>query len=447
MKRLKLTLSDEAPSDPKEGIQSLLHERGPETRPFVFGPRLGEPTLGRQEVSLTKRELGFFETAEVAQPGPDPREGKILPSWAEATGSWGFTGGSPRRPVVHGPCCQGAEPCAREPRHSATGAKLSYTLPLGHTNPRSEAAMSRIQFDQYVKDGAQNPEKTRGTAQLAPPTQDDVEDAVRKLPPLPALLQQLMSELRNPETDIKNLEEGIASDPGLTTRVLKMANSPFYMRATEVVDVQRAIMTLGFRTVSNLVLAAGLRRSMTVTGRVPTFTRNGLFRHSLASAICCARLGQGISSLGPHRDQLFVAGLLHDVGRVALARFYIERSEAIDAIGDPTITTQSEFQLLGIDHMEAGRRVLACWGLPAELESPITRHHDDPQKLGDDLVTVAVIAADEYLNRAGFARENPTPEEGRLESAARILGVEITEIEALLESFEDEVSGILGAFA
>ena len=256
-----------------------------------------------------------------------------------------------------------------------------------------------------------------------------------------------MSELRNPETDIKKLEEGIASDPGLTTRVLKMANSPFYVRATEVVDVQRAIMTLGFRTVSNLVLAAGLRRSMTVTGRVPTFARSGLFRHSLASAICCARLGQGLPSLAEHRDELFVAGLLHDVGRVALARFYIERAEAIDALGETTIGPHTESQLLGIDNMEAGRRVMGCWGLPSELENPITRHHDDPQKISKDLLTVAVIVVDEYLNRHGFAREYPSVVEGRLESAAEVLETDLTTIEEQLGGFEDEVSGILGAFA
>ena len=135
------------------------------------------------------------------------------------------------------------------------------------------------------------------------------------------------------------------------------------------------------------------------------------------------------------------------MGRVALARFYIERAEAIDALGETTIGPHTESQLLGIDHMEAGRRVMGCWGLPSELENPITRHHDDPQKISKDLLTVAVIVVDEYLNRHGFAREYPSVVEGRLESAAEVLETDLTTIEEQLGGFEDEVSGILGAFA
>lgn len=307
--------------------------------------------------------------------------------------------------------------------------------------------MTKIRFDDFVQE-PQGPSAASPTsAILAPPSREDVEAAVRKLPPLPALLQQLMQELRSTEADIRKLEEGISSDPGLTTRVLKMANSPFYMRSVEIVDVQRAIMTLGIRTVSNLVLAAGLRKSMSISTRIPTFERNGIFRHSLAAAICCGRLGRRIRAFADQRDELFIAGLLHDVGRVALAPFYAERAEELSRGDAPSLAPALERETLGLDHMEAGRMVQTFWDLPSELSTVISRHHDDPEQVQEDPMTLAVIIVDEFLNRRGFARQTPHSVDGRLEIAASLAGTDVDEIEAALEDFEEEVQSIMGAFA
>ncbi len=307
--------------------------------------------------------------------------------------------------------------------------------------------MPKISFDDFI---AAPPvgSTSRGTALLTQPRRDEIDDAVRRLPPLPALLQQLLGELRNPEADIAKLEEGISSDPGLTTRVLKMANSPFYMRAVEIVDVQRAIMTLGIRTVSNLVLAAGLRKSMSTSGRVPTFARDGIFRHSLASGICCARLGR-LAPLLPLRDELFVAGLLHDVGRLVLMSFYCERATEFEGASLHQLSPTTERELLGIDHNEAGGMVQRNWGLPSELIAPITRHHEEAPALSKDeqWPTLAVAAVDEFLNLRGFARTGSSGDDRRLATVAETLGTTAEEIESLLEGFEDEVASIVGAFA
>lgn len=327
------------------------------------------------------------------------------------------------------------------------GLNLSQTLGAGHTKPPAEALMTKIRFDDFVEDSFPRSGADGGSAILAPPSQEDIESAVTKLPPLPALLQQLMQELRSAEADIGRLEEGISSDPGLTTRVLKMANSPFYKRSVEIVDVQRAIMTLGIRTVSNLVLAAGLRKCMGLSTRLPTFSRNGIFQHSLASAICCARLGAKVAAFREHQDGLFIAGLLHDVGRVALAPFYAERASVVQDVPGRGLSPAAESELLGVDHTEVGRMVHAYWDLPSELEMVISQHHQEPTDIADDRLTLGVVIVDEYLNRRGFARTAPQSIPDRLEQACGFAGMDPAEIDPILEDFEDEVAGIMGAFA
>jgi HD-like signal output (HDOD) protein len=308
--------------------------------------------------------------------------------------------------------------------------------------------MPKIEFEDFLPDTPSSTSK-RVSAFLAPPRPDEIDEAVRQLPPLPALLQQLLRELRSAEANIAKLEEGISSDPGLTTRVLKMANSPFYMRAVEVVDVQRAIMTLGLRTVSNLVLAAGLRKSMRAGGSIPSFSRDGIFLHSLASGICCARLGQTIPSLNEVKEELFVGGLLHDIGRLVLTPFYRQRRREFEIISEIELTVAAENQLLETDHTRVGTRVLESWGLPAELEAPITRHHQTPERLRTDAqwTTLAVVVVDEYLNLRGFARNGPSGSDRRLDEAIEALDADRDAVVDRLEDFEDEVRSITGAFA
>jgi len=180
--------------------------------------------------------------------------------------------------------------------------------------------MPRIPLDGFLESGSEAAGSKRRPG-LGNVRRIDVETAVRRLPPLPAVLAELMRELRDLNADMKKLEARISSDASLTTRVLRMANSPFYGCKYEILSVSRAVVTLGFKTVSNLVLAAGFRASMTGHGHIPGHTANGIFRHSLAAGVCTARLAR-LPKLREFGDSLFVAGLLHDVGRVALSSYY-----------------------------------------------------------------------------------------------------------------------------
>jgi len=304
--------------------------------------------------------------------------------------------------------------------------------------------MSNIRYDDFLEEGRESSTATAGPT-LQVTREVDVDAAVRRLPPLPAVLQELLKELRDVDADIARLEERISSDPSLTTRVLKMANSPFYATRAEVVAVGRAVMILGFKTVSNLIMASGFRGAMSVSGSIPGYQANGIFRHSLGVGIACNRLGQRLPSLSDHRDELFVAGLLHDVGRIALSSFYKERAHDLKIAPSRGLDAALEREIFGTDHLEVGARVLEHWGLPSELADPVTHHHDAPADHADQPATLAVMLADEVLNRIGFGMTHPHGDEARVEDLCQRLGTDPETVERILEGFEDEVGAILGA--
>lgn len=280
------------------------------------------------------------------------------------------------------------------------------------------------------------------------PSAAEVETAIRRLPALPALLHELMRELRDADADIRRLEERISSDASLTTRVLKMANSPFYARSGEVVDVRRAVMTLGFRTVANLVMAAGLRNTMAKVENVPTFVANGVFTYSLASGLACARLARKIPALRSVADELFVAGLLHDVGRIAMSDFYGRAAEEILADPARRMHPDGEKELLGTDHQAVGGMVLERWGLPEELHGAITRHHEPIDAIRGEPVVLAVALVDSALEVAGTARTTKLEaSRPRLDELASVLETEADAVLEILGEVEDEVASIAGSFA
>ncbi len=309
--------------------------------------------------------------------------------------------------------------------------------------------MPRIEFEKFVgKKSTHGPARDARIARADESVSTaDVEAAVRRLPALPALLHELMKELRSEDADIGRLEERIASDPSLTTRVLKMANSPFYVRSAEVVDVKRAVLTLGFRTVANLVMAAGLRNTIARSEHVPGFVANGIFLHILAVGLGASRLARGMFNLRDASKHLFVAGLLHDVGRVALTEFYLQHRAELEHPKRCDLRPSVETEVLGIDHQQVGGLVHERWGLPEELEAPITLHHEPIERIEDDPLTLAVVVVDLYLNQIGYARTAKSKDEPRLHAACARLQIDPASLDARLGDVGDEVSSIAGSFA
>jgi putative nucleotidyltransferase with HDIG domain len=218
-----------------------------------------------------------------------------------------------------------------------------------------------------------------------------LRERIAGLPALPPLVGDLLASFQQDNLDAGTLARRIAADQGLLARTLRVANSPFYGLAGQVLSVDDAILVLGFRTVRSLVLSAAMVNVFDQSA-CKGFAAERFWRHSLAVAVCARALARVTRG---NAESAFTAGLLHDIGRYVLALCVPRHYEAVlrhhQAQGCPLLS--AERAVLGLDHAQAGAELAAAWGLPATLTSGIRGHHAPAGDAGADLIHLADVLA------------------------------------------------------
>lgn len=174
---------------------------------------------------------------------------------------------------------------------------------------------------------------------------------------------------------LEDVGETLATDQGLTTRILSLANSAYYGLQAEVQSVPRAAAVLGMAEIRNIVLALGVNA---LTARYPMpgeFDLAGYWTHQLLVGMVAKELSRMVDVGNP--DHLFTAGLLHDIGKLITALKRPDDWQAIHDMADDGDMTDSEAEeeYWGMDHAVVGALVLKSWNLPADLAEPVNWHH------------------------------------------------------------------------
>lgn len=161
----------------------------------------------------------------------------------------------------------------------------------------------------------------------------------------------------------RELDTFVSSDQGVATLVLRVVNSPFYSRGNKVANIPLAISVLGFNVVRSLALLA-FSRSLFAQTKNPLF-RLHIWQHSLLTAIAGQQICQDLGAASS-RDDAFIAGLMHDVGKVLLfthdqTRYLTVLQQVLDT---GCTCLEAERSLLGIDHCAIGREAVVQWKLP-----------------------------------------------------------------------------------
>jgi len=215
-----------------------------------------------------------------------------------------------------------------------------------------------------------------------------------------------MRLLRSDEVRLKELSDLIRTDPSLSARVLRMANSPLMGFCTEIKGILQAAVLLGAERIKALAFAAGMQSYLERPLQIPSL-RN-CWRHSLASAVIAERLGH-VSLV--EEDFASTAGLLHDVGRLALmAAQPFRYATLVEAASEESIDVLAkESEWFGIDHCEAGRWLLENWKLPQVFAVVAALHHTPPKDDKFDIVAL-VRASCRMADAVGFAAvRSPAP--------------------------------------
>lgn len=230
-----------------------------------------------------------------------------------------------------------------------------------------------------------------------------VQSQIDLIPPLPEVAMRVLEIVNDPEFRIDSLVAVVRTDPTLTGRLLKLCNSSMYALPREVTSVSDAVGFLGTRTLVKLVVAACAQRYYKDADSGYHDRPGTIWRHS----VCCGIAAQTIAEISKAVDvgAAFTAGILHNIGKVVLARLL-----DCDAARLHTLVEQSngdhllvERALAGIDHAAAGGLIADRWLLPTDLRRAVKHHHDPEKILEDNPLTAVVHIADLVAIQVGGA--------------------------------------------
>ncbi len=192
------------------------------------------------------------------------------------------------------------------------------------------------------------------------------------LPTMPAIAGRVVSLLADENTTAEALNKTISVDQALAARVLKIANSSFYGCRRAINTISQAIVVIGFQTLSNVVFAASTKDVYKRFG----LAEKMLHDHSVGSAMAAHHL-EKVSGL-KKGEEVFTAGLLHDIGRVVMNNTDPDRYSQVMATvyNEGRDAVEVEREIFGFTHAEVGGLVLRKWNFSPELEHVVTYHHD-----------------------------------------------------------------------
>jgi putative nucleotidyltransferase with HDIG domain len=217
----------------------------------------------------------------------------------------------------------------------------------------------------------------------------DVARNIRDLPALPAVVLELMRTFDDPDADIPSLARMVSYDQALAARTLRAANSSFYRLESKVKTISQAIMVLGFDTVRQLVSTGAIVNAL--PGRSASLEPARFWRHSMATALCARNIARRTRL---NHEYAFLAGLLHDIGRLVLATRYPQHYAAVAAWREAHDAWQLEAEqaVLGIDHQQVGLMLSEAWHFPSLIGRAIAHHHAPGVEDLGELASVVHVA-------------------------------------------------------
>lgn len=255
------------------------------------------------------------------------------------------------------------------------------------------------------------------------------------IPACPAILTQLMNELRSPITNNKKIAGLIIQDVGIASVVIRSANSPLISGNRRIESISDAVSLLGFGSLANLVHEALLQSS--IGNNHASLER--FWDSSRYTAIASSRLAHAVGRINP--DAAYTFGLFHDCGIPLLAQRYPEYKDVLREANRNAekVFTTIEDEVIGTNHAVLGYYLARSWGLSDAVTQGILNHHDyaqleDPRNVDSDAHRmIAINVAAEYIARTHLRTAHDTEWSKARGAVAFFFGLSPTEIDDLAD--------------
>lgn len=263
------------------------------------------------------------------------------------------------------------------------------------------------------------------------------------LPAFPVIVQKVIQTVNDRHSSAGDFEQYVSKDQTLTAKVLRMANSPFYKANREIMLIRDAVVTLGYNTIRTIAFAAGtgdiFKKNLPQYGLRP----GGLWKHSLSVAMVSRIVGKDLGFNAEDAEELFVCGLLHDIGKLILGKFIKNEDKVYIDTDSPDEICKREEELTGFNHSELGEIIAKKWKLPPKIGYTIKYHHhpDEPMKYHEE---VAIVNLADYVTkhlRVGFNKKNIS-EPQLYESVKSKLAIDDAKVDEFIAQMEENIDDL-----
>jgi len=265
---------------------------------------------------------------------------------------------------------------------------------------------------------------------------------IRDLPTLPRTILKITETINHPKSSANDLAGIITDDQVLTARLLRLVNSSFYGFPQKISTVTTAIVLLGFDAIRNLLLTSSVFDLFSNKKKAKVAEMEAHWDHSFGCALGAKIIGDFLRY--EKVEELFVAGLLHDIGKI-VEMIYLDDgfSNVASMVKEQNILyITAEERILGYTHAEIGKLLAERWNLPPKLIHSIAYHHN-PGLAGTFTREAAIVHLSDILCRAlniGSGGDNKMPALNK--EGWECLQLELSSIEPIMERMEREFEDI-----
>jgi HD-like signal output (HDOD) protein len=270
-----------------------------------------------------------------------------------------------------------------------------------------------------------------------------IQNFIDRMPSLSTTVTKVLQVCNQPQTSAKDLNQVISLDPVLIGRVMKLINSAYYSLPNKITSLTRAIIMLGLNTVKNLALSTAVVDIIRKTGSFQSMTMDQFWTHSICVGVTAkavaAQKGIGFEL----REECFVAGMLHDLGKIVLSGCFPEQynlacnraRERQDSL------RRVENDIFGFDHGGVGRMIAEKWQFNDVMVFALGYHHDPSLAANTNRELVSIVAvANMFANIFDFGSAgDPHQDYDAVIKALEVLGMEWDDLSLLQETVADEI--------
>ncbi len=237
------------------------------------------------------------------------------------------------------------------------------------------------------------------TGSLEPPSMEQLETAISKIKPIPQIALKLLRMMQDDNYGMDDLGTQIKQDQIISAKIIRLCNTAYFRQNSNVDSIERALIVLGEKRLLQMVVSASMEGFFNSDNGGYSLCKGGLFKHAVGTALISEKLASYNRKISG--DIAYTAGLLHDIGKIALDQFMDrayplfyrrtqERNESLVNV---------EKEIFGLSHTEAGGKLAEMWELPERLVDVIKHHHRPEEAEFDNELNHIVYLADLLMSR------------------------------------------------